>query len=120
MNNKKYEIDLGFVITKAPYESFLASNMLELAEKSLKDGKSIGIFLISDGIWLAKKNITRKPGKLLQSIIKRGAIVTVSKDNLESAGIDQSELFRDIIISDKPYIDLVTQVMEKWKRVITI
>jgi sulfur relay (sulfurtransferase) complex TusBCD TusD component (DsrE family) len=120
MTKDNYEIDLGFVITKAPYESSLGVNMLALAQKGLMDGKSIGIFLISDGVWFAKKNNTNKTGKVFQSIIKMGAHVTVSQDNLESAGIKQSELHKDIAISDKPYIDLVTQVMEKWRRVITI
>lgn len=120
MENEIYEIDLGYVITKAPYESSLGANMLELAQKALKEGKSVGIFLISDGVWFAKKNTSTKTGKLFQTILEEGAEVTVSNDNLESAGIQPTELHKNIIISDKPYTDLVTQVMEKWRRVITI
>jgi len=119
MTNNKYEIDLGFVITKAPYESSLDLNMLRLVRKSQEDGKSIGIFLISDGVWLTKEN-DNETGKLFKTIINNGAKVMVSQDNLAAAGIDHSELFKGVTISDKPYTDLVIQVMEKWGRVITI
>ena len=53
-------------------------------------------------------------------MIKKGAEVTVSKDNLEAAGIEDTELIDGVVISEKPYKDLVTLVMEKWSQVITI
>jgi sulfur relay (sulfurtransferase) complex TusBCD TusD component (DsrE family) len=120
MTNYNYEIDLGFIITKAPYESSLGEKILELANKGLDEGKTIGIFLISDGVWFAKKNTINKTGQLFKTLVKQGAQVTVSKDNLESAGIKHSELINGITISEKPYMDLVDLVMEKWRRVLTI
>jgi len=120
MKNKAYEIDLGFVITKAPHESTLGKGFLELAKKAYDNNKTVGIFLISDGVWFAKKNQKNKASEMLTTLIKKGAIVHVSNDNLEAAGIQKSELFDGVTVSDKPYMDLVDLVMEKWKRVITI
>jgi sulfur relay protein TusB/DsrH len=117
MKNKDYEIDLGFVITKAPFESTLGSGFIDLAKKALDDNKKVGLFLISDGVWFAKKN---KKSDEIENLIKKGAEITVSKDNLEAAGIEDYELIEGVIISEKPYIDLVSLVMEKWSQVITI
>ena len=120
MNENKYEIDIGFIITKAPFESKLGEKILDLANKGLKEGKTIGIFLISDGVWFAKKNIKNKIEKLVQNLVEKGVEITVSQDNLRAGGIDDSEIINGVTISEKPYSDLVDLVMEKWRRVLTI
>ena len=120
MNDNNYDIDIGFIITKAPFESSLGEKILNLANKGLTEGKTVGIFLISDGVWFAKKNIKNNIGKLIQNLVEKGAEVTVSRDNLKAGGINDSELIKGIIISEKPYADLVDLVMEKWRRVLTI
>jgi len=117
MINEIYEIDLGFIITKAPYESTLGSGFLDLAKKEIENGKKVGMFLISDGVWFAKKN---QKNNVIKFLIEKGAEITVSLDNLEAAGIDNNEIFEGLNISDKPYDDLVGLVMEKWNKVITI
>jgi sulfur relay (sulfurtransferase) complex TusBCD TusD component (DsrE family) len=120
MNNGSYEVDLGFIITKAPFESTLGSGFLDLAKKTIENGKTVGLFLISDGVWFAKKNQKNNAIKILSNLIEKGAIITVSQDNLEAAGIENNELLDGVIISNKPYMDLVELVMEKWGRVMTI
>ena len=117
MDRGNYEIDIGFVITKAPFESTLGFGFLDLAKKAIDDGKTIEMFLISDGVWFAKKN---QKSDNLKYLIKKGVEITVSKDNLEAAGIEDNELIDGLIISEKPYMDLVELVMEKWKKVMTI
>ena len=117
MRNEDYKIDLGFIITKAPYESTLGSGFLDLARKEIENGKKVGVFLISDGIWFAKKN---QKNNVIKFLIEKGAEITVSLDNLEAAGIDNTELIKGLTISDKPYDDLVELVMEKWNKVMTI
>ena len=117
MKNEDYEIDLGFVITKSPFESTLGSGFLELAKKAIDDDKKVGLFFISDGVWFMKKN---QESGAIENLLKKGAEITVSKDNLEAAGIEENELIDGVTISEKPYIDLVVLVMEKWNQVMTI
>ena len=112
------EIDLGFIITKAPLESTLGSGFLNLAKQGIDNGKKVELFLISDGVWFAKKIENNSDTKRL--LIKQGVNILVSNDNLQAAGIHNDELIKGITISDKPYSDLVNLVMEKWKRVMTI
>jgi sulfur relay protein TusB/DsrH len=120
MKTESYEIDLGFIITKTPFESLLGSGFLDLAKKTMDVGKKIGLFLISDGVWFAKKNQKNNAGEILTNLIEKGAEIIVIQDNLEAAGIEKNELIEGLIISEKPYDDLVDLVMEKWKRVMTI
>jgi sulfur relay protein TusB/DsrH len=116
----KYEIDLGFIITKPPLESSLGSGFLDLAQQGIDTGKKVGLFLISDGVWFAKINKKNTYAKKMLSLINQGVDVTVSEDNLQAAGIQNHELLKGVVITDKPYDDLVNLVMEKWGRVMVI
>jgi len=121
MMNKKDQIkDIGFVLTKAPIESSLTYRFLCLAKNVVDKDKTIGLFLISDSVWLVKKNQNNKPHELLKILLKNGAEVTVSKDHLMAAGIDNNDLIKGVNVTEQPYVDLVDHVMEKWNKVITI
>ena len=120
MNRENQIKDIGFVLTKAPIESSLTYRFLSLAQNVVDKDKTIGLFLISDGVWLAKKNQNNKPHELLNKLLKNGAEVTVSKDHLMAAGIEDSDLINGVNVTEQPYVDLVDHVMEKWNKVITI
>jgi len=113
-----YKIDIGFVITKAPLESSIVEGIVTLAQHAVDKEKTVGIFLISDGVWLGKKN--QKNGKSIADLIKKCVEVTISKDHLEASGIQQEELLSGIRVTEKPYTELVERVMERWHQVITI
>jgi len=112
--------DIGFVLTKAPLESLLTYRFLSFAQSAIHKEKTIGLFLISDGVWLAKKNQNNKSHELLNNLLKNGAEVTVSKDHLMAAGIEDNDLIKGVNVTEQPYVDLVDHVMEKWNKVITI
>lgn len=112
--------DIGLIMTKAPLESTLTKKYLELAEKVLKDNKSIGIFLISDGVFLIKKDQKNTPYNIMKKLLENNVEVIVSNDHLESAGISHDEILPNVKVSEKPYDDLVDFVMEKYKRVVTL
>jgi sulfur relay (sulfurtransferase) complex TusBCD TusD component (DsrE family) len=120
MTKDGYEIDFGFIITKAPLESSLGERFLSLAHHAINTGKTVGFFLISDGVWFGKKNQKNTIVNELINLIEKGAMVTISKDNLDAAGIETTDILEGITISEKPYQDLVLLVMEKWRRVMTI
>jgi sulfur relay (sulfurtransferase) complex TusBCD TusD component (DsrE family) len=115
-----YKIDYGFVITKAPLESPKALSILKLGQKAIASGKTVGIFLISDGIWLAKNHQQNDTGKLILQLCQDGAEIIASQEHLEAAGISPNDIIKGIKVSSKPYDDLVDSVMEHWRWVITI
>jgi len=112
--------DLGIIITKAPLESGAVEGALELAKETVEQGRSVGMFLISDGIWLVKKKQDNDVARSFLELLEMGMHVIASRDHLEAAGISEDDVVEGISISDKIYKDLVFQVMERWSRVMTI
>jgi len=119
MDNRTYKGDIGFIITKAPLENSSIKKLLKAALEATKNSK-IGFFLISDGVFLIKKNQKNETYDIFKEIINKKVEIIVSKDHLESAGLSSDEILSNLIISDKPYNDLVDFVMEKYERVVTI
>jgi len=111
---------IGIIITKAPLESNLVTKFLNLARKITNNRNKVEIFLISDGVWLAKKNQDNPSSKILNELIKKSSKIFASKEHLTAAGIDDNELIKNITLSEKPYLDIVTLTMETWDKVITI
>jgi sulfur relay (sulfurtransferase) DsrF/TusC family protein len=120
MENEKMAKDLGFILTKAPLESPHSLGILNTALGAVNSGRSVALFLLSDGVWLAKKNQNNRTFEVFQEILAQGAEVTASKEHLEAAGIPPEDLVQGVTIADKPYDALVEKVMEDWKRVMVI
>ena len=120
MNNQDFNGDIGFILTKAPLESSVIKKLLGLALDALNKNKKIGFFLLSDGIFLIKKNQKNEVYLLFKEILSKNAEIIVSRDHIESAGIMHDQICCELSISDKPYDDLIDFVMEKYEKVITI
>lgn len=120
MTSIKEKKDLGIILTKSPHESSLTNQMLTLATAIIKQKKSVDLFLISDGVWLAKKNPSAKYTNSLSLLQKKGMRIIVSNDHLLAAGLTSTELLPHITITEKPYDSLVDHVMTEWNRVITL
>jgi sulfur relay (sulfurtransferase) complex TusBCD TusD component (DsrE family) len=111
---------MGFVITKGPLESGLASGLLTIAESAMKDGKGIGICLMSDGAWLAKKGQTNSAHASLLRLMEGGAEVSVCREHLRAAGIAEGEWVEGLNVVTKTFKVLVGKVMEEWDRVVVV
>ena len=120
MNDNENERDIGFVISKAPHESGLVSNTLTIALNAMEQGKTIGLFLISDGVWLAKRNQKNHLIGTFEKLIEGGTVVLVSGEHLAAAGITEDEIMKGVTITKRVYKDLVTNVMENWRKVMSI
>ena len=120
MNKGQKQIDIGYIIPKAPLESGNVSNIISFAEDAIKKRKKVEIFLISDGIWLAKSGQKNNVAKRFEDLIELGMVVIVSKDHLDAAGIKKNELMNGIKVTEDLYTSLVDRVMEKWEKVLTI
>ena len=119
MFDHKKNGEIGIIITKAPLENSFINKLLK-GMLGVVNNTKIGLFLISDGVLLIKKNQKNDVSNILKKILESNVEIIVSKDHLEAAGISQDEIFNECSISEKPYDDLVDFVMEKYERVITI
>lgn len=120
MTDQEQRKDLGFVVTKPPLESGQVANILTIAQSALDQGKSVGVFLISDGVWLVKKNQMNHVAEKFVKLLGAGAEVIVSSEHLDAAGISEDEVIQGVTITGKVYKDLVTKVMENWNKVMSI
>jgi sulfur relay protein TusB/DsrH len=112
--------DFGVVISKPPLETGLVATILTMAQQVMNQRGSVSVFLISDGVWLAKKNQRNHVAELFKTLLQNGVNVTVSAEHLTAAGISENELYDGLHITKKTYSDLVDNVMEQWKKVVTI
>jgi len=112
--------DIGFVITKPPLETGAVASTLKIAIEARKSGKSVGLFLISDGVWLAKAGQENEASALFGELIADGVPATASGDHLLAAGIPEDGLVGGVEVAKKPYKALVANVMEDWDKVMVI
>ncbi len=111
---------MGFVITKGPVESGLASGLLAVAEAAMKDGKRIGLCLMSDGAWLTKKGQKNPAHTIFLRLLEGGAEVNVCREHLRAAGISEDDVVEGVNATGKTFRFLVGKVMEEWDRVVIV
>ncbi len=105
------------VITTAPYGKERAYSALRFALTSLIEGIDINIFLIEDGVYVAKKN--QKPAEVpnymeyLQNCIESGATVKVCGPCCIARGLSEDDLIDDVKLATMH--DLVNFVKESDK-----
>ena len=116
---KPKQLSYGFIITSTSASVKDPGQVLRVALAKRKEGAPVGIFLIGDGVYIA----TSKPDgddatDTLLKVIAAGATVQVSKDHLDATGLTADRIPKGAIIIEKPYRELVTNVMEEWDRVV--
>lgn len=109
---------LGVILTKGPYGGEDAENALDVALEAQEMGDPVGLFLLSDGVWAAKKGQQGPLAQKLGDFLARGGEVTVSGEHLEAAGLTPDRLVPKAIIAPDPYDRLVDLVMDRWEKVV--
>lgn len=110
---------LGIILTKSPFESEDASLALRIANEALDLGDSVDIFLIGDGVWMAKTDLKGEMGAVLKRFNEKRGRLIVSGPHLKAGGINLDKIVENTEVSDKPYDTMVDLVMTKWEKVIT-
>ena len=108
---------IGIILTKAHGDED-SMHALSIANGALAGGDKADVFLISDGVLIAKKG--QKPDtveKLLTNVIAKGGEIFASEAHLKAFGL-KDKIISGIKVSDKPYDDLVDLIMEKWDKVV--
>ena len=110
---------IGIILTKSTFESEDATMALSFTLPALKIGDPVDIFLLGDGVWLAKANLKGEIGDMMSRFVEQGKVYA-SGPHLEAAGIDPAGIRQDIEVCRKPYDALTDLVMERWDRVVSL
>lgn len=111
--------NMGILLSKSPFESEDAILAFQLAIKALDLGDSVDVFLIGDGVWTAKTDLSGEVGTLLSKFIKENGKLMVSHPHLKAGGISQDKIEKTAEVLDKPYDVLADLIMTKWDKVVT-
>ena len=108
---------IGMIIARTASTTENPVHALHLALEILSHGKQVGLFLIGDGVYLAKNGKTES-AVLLARLISKGAKVYASPEHLKASGFTKERLVPGIVIVEDTYADLVDFVMERYEKVI--
>jgi sulfur relay protein TusB/DsrH len=111
--------NIGIILSKSPFESEDAHLAFQLALEALDLGDSVDVFLIGDGVWTAKTDLTGDLGTMLNRFIDKDGKLMVSAPHLKAGGMNQDRIEKAAEVLDKPYDVLADQIMTKWDKVIT-
>ena len=113
--DKARPVRLGIILTKAPQGSEDAENAVETGLAALAGGDEASLFLLSDGVWAARKEAMA--GKLA-AFLGRGGEVFVSGEHMRAAGLAADKLLGQAKVANDAFDHLVDLVMDEWDRVI--
>src|SRR3990172_12904339 len=109
-------IRLGIVLTKAPVGSEDAENALEAGRQALLAGDAASLFLLSDGVWLAKQGKADPMEEKLSEFIKLGGEVVACGEHLKAAGLGRDRLVEGTTVAEDGLGRLVDLVMDAWDK----
>ncbi|MBI4494344.1 MAG: DsrE family protein [Chloroflexi bacterium] len=112
-------IRLGIVLTKAPAGSEDAENALEAGRQALLAGDTASLFLLSDGVWLAKRGQAGAVAEMLAEFLHLGGEVVACGEHLRAVGLGPDRLIERAAVAEDGLGRLVDLVMDEWDKVIT-
>jgi sulfur relay protein TusB/DsrH len=111
--------NMGILLSKSPFESEDAKLAFRIAIEALDLGDSVDVFLMGDGIWSAKTDLSGEIGTMLNKFIEKNGKLKVSAPHLKAGGLSQERIEKTVEIINKPYDTLVDMIMTKWDKVVT-
>jgi sulfur relay (sulfurtransferase) DsrF/TusC family protein len=115
---KTRPITLGVLLTKAPEGSEDAQNALLAAKEALAAGHQAALFLLSDGVWAAKKGQQGPLAQGLADLLQNGGRVYASGEHLKASGLTPEKLVEGVAVADDAFGCLVDLIMDEWDKVI--
>jgi sulfur relay (sulfurtransferase) complex TusBCD TusD component (DsrE family) len=113
-------IRVGLILTRPPVSEEDAENALQTGLSSLATGDEVDLFLLSDGVWAARKGLGGRVGELLTAFQSAGGRVHVSGEHLRAGGLAAEQLRPGVEIAPDGLDRLVDLVMEEWDRVVVL
>ena len=111
--------NMGILLSKSPFESEDAKLAFRIAIEALDLGDSVDVFLIGDGVWSAKTDLSGEIGTMLNKFIEKNGKLMVSAPHLKAGGISSDRIEKTAEVLDKPYDVLADLIMTKWDKVVT-
>lgn len=98
------EVATTIIINEAPYGKERAWNALRLAQAMVAKGEEVNIFLLEDGVFVAKRGQSPPAGyynleKMLKELIERGVKVRVCGTCTAARGLSQDDVNADVKMS---------------------
>ena len=108
---------LCMLVMKHPHSEEEAGRMCGLLSIARSKGMDVGIYLIGDGVFCAKKGNRGLLGESLRSALAKGAEITASKRDLVSRAIGETDVEEGVKVLDDIEGTFVEDVMERSERV---
>ena len=112
-----YEGSFGVIIARTTTTAERPMDALRMAKAIRSLGRKVGVFLVSDGVYIGKDGRT-EGAYLLKELLDSGVQVLASPEHLNAAGLPREKMLPGIKVADETYRDLVTFVMEEYEKVI--
>lgn len=112
------ELDsLGIVLARTATVQGNALQAISLGLQARQRGKEVGVFLISDGVWISLKGAGAVSEKL-EELVSAGGKMYISGEHAAAGGLPADRIIEGGQIVEKAYNELVEKVMEEWDKVI--
>ncbi len=108
---------LGIIIARTSIMTGNARQAVDFGMGAAKKGKSVGIFLISDGVWNAL-NDSGNVSDIIGQLVNDGAKLYISDEHARAAGFPKDRVIEGAEFIEDTYKVLVNSVMEEWDKVI--
>jgi hypothetical protein len=106
----------GFILSRTSVAPEDPLQILKVARGMQREGHNVEMFLIGDGVWLAKSGHP-KSSTIVGELLTNGARVIISGDHLKASGMDNGTLVKGTEVASKPFEVMVEHIMERWDKV---
>ena len=111
---------LGIILTRPPAGDEDAENALAMGLASLAVGDIVDLFLISDGVWTARRCLRGPVAQALAQFQTSGGRVYASEEHLRAGGMGPQALVDGVEVTPHPIDRLVDLVMDEWDKVVVL
>lgn len=111
---------VGLIFTHPPVGGEQAENVLQIGLASLATGDEVDLFLISDGVWAARRTLGGRVGELLAAFQSAGGRVYISGEHSRAGGLSADQVRAGAEIAPDGLDRLIDLVMDQWDRVVVL
>lgn len=110
---------LCMLVMKPPHSDEDARRMCGLLSSAKAKGMAVGIYLLGDGVFCAKKGHRGLIGESLRSALTKGAEINASKKDLLSRAMGEADVEPGVKVLDDIEGVFVDDMMERSTRVVS-
>lgn len=110
----------GFLVTAFSTSTKDPAQILRTAVAKRKEGAAVTIYLVGDGVYLARKGQGNATSSILEEAVSAGARLIVSDDHWKASGMPAGSLLEGAELVERSCKDLVERVMEEWDKVVVV